>query len=123
MEQNKLKLNGDKTEFLELNAQHRPQPMVDYIKLNTDRVELPFSARNIGVISDQKIPLEKHVAYKCKSLFYHLRNIAKIRNCLSKSDNEILIHAFILDRLQNAHNSEVRLITKSEKSDHITPIL
>ena len=69
MVQNKLKLNRDKTEFLELNAQHRPQPMVDYIKVNTNRVEPPFSARNIGVIFDQKISLENHVAYTSNHRF------------------------------------------------------
>ena len=69
MVQNKLKLNRDKTEFLELNAQHRLQPMVDYIKVNTNRVEPPFSARNIGVIFDQKISLEKHVAYTSNHRF------------------------------------------------------
>ena len=75
MVQNKLKLNQNKTEFLVLNAQHRPQPMIDYIKVNTDRVEPSFfSARNIGAIFDQTISLEKHVAYICKSSFHHLRN-------------------------------------------------
>ena len=83
MVQNKLKLNQDKTEFLVLNAQQRPQPVSDYIKVKTDRVEPSFSARNIGAIFDQKISLEKHVAYICKSSFYYLRNITKIRNCLS----------------------------------------
>ena len=62
-------------------------------KVNTDRVEPSFSARNISAIFDQKIFLGRHAAYMCKSSFYHLRNIAKIRYCLSKSDTEILIHA------------------------------
>ena len=104
MVQNKLKLNQDKTEFLVLNTQQRPQPVIDYIKVKTDRVEPSFSAKNIGAIFDQKISLEKHVAYICKSSFYYLRNITKIRNCLSKSDTEILIHAFIFSKL-NSRNS------------------
>ena len=104
MVQNKLKLNQDKTEFLVLNTQQRPQPVIDYIKVKTDRVEPSFSARNIGAIFDQKISLEKHVAYICKSSFYYLRNITKIRNCLSKSDTGILIHSFIFSRL-NSRNS------------------
>ena len=62
-------------------------------KVNTDRVEPSFSARNISAIFDQKISLGRHAAYMCKSSFYHLRNIAKIRYCLSRSDTEILIHA------------------------------
>ena len=104
MVQNKLKLNQDKTEFLVLNTQQRPQPVIDYIKVKTDRVEPSFSARNIGAIFDQKISLEKHVAYIYKSSFYYLRNITKIRNCLSKSDTEILIHAFIFSKLNSCNS-------------------
>ena len=51
MVQNKLKLNQNKTEFLVLNAQHRPQPMIDYIKVNTDRVEPSFFLHEILVLS------------------------------------------------------------------------
>ena len=104
MVQNKFKLNRDKTEFLVLNAQHRPRPMIDYIKLNSDRIEPSFSARNVGAIFDQNISLEKHVAYICKSSFYHLHNMAKIRNCPSKSDTEILIHAFISSKLDSCNS-------------------
>ena len=31
----------------------------------------------------------------CKTAFYHLRNIAKRRNCLSQDNSETLVHAFI----------------------------
>ena len=31
--------------------------------------------------------------------FYHLRNIARIRNCLSQDDAETLAHAFISSKL------------------------
>ena len=51
MVQNKLKLNQNKTEFLVLNAQHRPQPMIDFIKVNTDRVEPSFFLHEILVLS------------------------------------------------------------------------
>uniref|UniRef100_A0AAZ1XPI3 Uncharacterized protein n=1 Tax=Oreochromis aureus TaxID=47969 RepID=A0AAZ1XPI3_OREAU len=35
----------------------------------------------------------------CKTAFFHLRNISKIRNILSQSDAEKLVHAFITSRL------------------------
>ena len=35
----------------------------------------------------------------CKTAFYHLRNIAKIRNCLSQDNSETLVHAFISSKL------------------------
>ncbi|XP_072770960.1 uncharacterized protein [Nerophis lumbriciformis] len=73
--------------------------------------------------------------------FFHLRNIAKIRSILSTSDAEIIIHAFVTSRLdycnvlfsglpmssikklQLVQNAAARLLTRTRKFDHITPIL
>ena len=85
--------------------------------------------------------LEQYVADICKVCFYHLRNIARIRDYLSLPDTETLVHAFIttkldscnsllvglpkslLDRLQSIQNSAARLITHSKKYEHITPFM
>ena len=82
-----------------------------------------------------------HVNSVVKSSFYHLRNIAKIRNYLSLSSTERLIHAFVTSRLDNCNsvlyglpkcvtnklqlvqNAAARLVVLSSKRDHITPIL
>ena len=45
-------------------------------------IEVSNKGRNIGVIFDSHVNLEKHVMNTCKTAFYHLRKIAKIRNCL-----------------------------------------
>ena len=83
----------------------------------------------------------KHINLTCKSSFYHLRNIARIRKYLSLQSAETLVHAFIsskldnynsllyglpkllIDRLQAVQNASARLIMLSKKRDHITPIL
>ena len=85
--------------------------------------------------------LVKNVTTICKTCFLHLRNIAKIRDSLSQKDTEILVHAFIsfkldscnsllnglpqtlIDRLQAVQNYAARLVTRSAKHNHITPIL
>ena len=77
----------------------------------------------------------------CKTAFYHLRNIAKIRNYLSQDNAETLVHAFIsskldfcnallyglpqsvIDRLQYVQNCAARLVTRTRSSEHITPVL
>ena len=69
-----------------------------------------------------------------KTAFYHLRNIAKIRNCLSQDNAETLVHAFIssksdffnvllmalpqsvIDRLQYVQNCAARLVTRTRSS-------
>ena len=63
---NMLKLNRDKTELLVIGPKHK--------------VSLSNNARNIGVIFDSHVNLEKHVMNTCKTALYHLRKIAKIRN-------------------------------------------
>ena len=35
----------------------------------------------------------------CKTTFYHLQNIAEIRNCPSQDNAETLVHAFISSKL------------------------
>ena len=85
--------------------------------------------------------LDKHVRSVSKACFYHLRNIAKLRTVVSHPELEMIIHAFIssrldycnslftclskssLDRLQLVQNAAARLLTRSRRSCHITPIL
>jgi len=82
-----------------------------------------------------------HVNSICKTSFYHLRSIARIRKFISVNTAETLIHAFmtsrldncnsllyglpktLLDKLQYVQNSAARLVTLSKKHDHITPVL
>ena len=124
---NVLKLNRDKTELPVIGPKHK--------------VNLSNNARNIGVIFDSHVNLEKHVMNTCKTAFYHLRNIAKIRNCLSQDNAETLVHAFIsskldfcnallyglpqsvIDRLRYVQNCAARLVTRTRSSEHITPVL
>ena len=76
-----------------------------------------------------------------KNVYYHLRNIASIRNTLCVDSAEALVLAFIssrldycnsllyglpkksLDRLQRVQNMAARLITGTKITDHITPVL
>ena len=126
---NKLKLNRGKTELLILTASHRPRPPIDAIQVSSERIIPTRSARNIGVILDQEMSLDERVTNICKTCFFHLRNITRIRESLSQKDTEILVHAFItsnlgscnsllcglpqflIDRLQTVQNCAVRLIT------------
>ena len=76
-----------------------------------------------------------------RPVFFHLRNISKIRDCLSPADTEKPVHAFItskldsansllyrlptflIDRLQNVQNAAACIISRTTKYDHITPVL
>ena len=138
---NMLMLNREKTELLVIGPKNKITPPIEGIHVAGEYIEVSSNARNIRVTFDTHMNLEKHVMNTCKTAFYHLCNIARIRNCLSQDEPEILVQAFIsskldfcnallyglpqsvLDRLQYVQNRSARLVTKTSKSEHITPVL
>ena len=69
MVSNKIKLKG-KTELLVLSARHRPPPSIEYIDVSGEWIKPSPSARNIGVIFDEHMSLDKHVTNTCKACFF-----------------------------------------------------
>ena len=139
---NKLNLNGDKTELLVLTARHRPPPPLDSLLIGADIIKASKSAKNIGVWLDSMLSMDVQINNICKTAFFHLRNIAKIRKFLSYRQCEVLIHAFIsskwdhcnvlllyglqksqVKRLQYKQNSAARLLTSTSRYEHVTPVL
>ena len=92
---NRLKLSRNKTEFLVLSAPQRPQPALDSIKIRADITKASKSAKNIGVWLDSVPSMVGQINNICKTAFFHLCNITKIRKFLSHHQCEILIHAFM----------------------------
>ena len=99
MTTNKLKLNTDKTELLILHSKFRLPPRLRSIKIGTDTIEPGNKARNIGVIFDNTVTMSFHINNIVKVAFYHLRNIAKIRKYINVTTADVLVHAFIISKL------------------------
>ncbi len=61
-------------------------------------------------------PLTAHVSSICKTAFFHLKNISKLRPMLSMSNAEHIIHAFMTSRLDYCNallgGCSARLINK-----------
>ena len=138
---NRLKLNKDKTELLYLFSKYNPQQSLPPLRFGTDIIKPSPHARNIGAIFDTTMSMLPHVNNVRKCAFYHLRTISHIRKYLTMQTTEILIHAFVtskldhcnsllynvpknvIKKLQLVQNAATRLITRSKKCDHFTPIL
>ena len=104
MVSNKLKLNGDKTDLLVINARHRPCPLIDHIDVSNFKIKPSDTASNIGVTFDRHMSLDQHVTNICKTCFFHLRKIAKIRDYLSTADTETLVHSLITSKLDSCNS-------------------
>ena len=136
MLRNKLKLNQDKTELLVISPKYRPLPPLDYIRVGEEVIKSSKQDRNLGVGFDQCLDFKEHVKIACKSAFFRIRSIAKIRRNLSQSTTETIAHAFItsrwnycnallyglpkylISRLQLLQNSAARLVTSTRRQEH-----
>ena len=117
MTANKLKLNKDKTELIAISSQHRPRPQLDTLTFGSESVFSTNAARNIGVTMDDKINFEKQVASICKSSFYHIRNIARIKRFLSEESTQALVHSFLTCRLKSLNVFRTVLLVYSGKCE------
>ena len=141
MIRNKLKINDDKTEFLVISSR-RASSRTDFsINIGDAVIKPSSSCRNLGVIFDNNLMLDKHISNVCRSTLFHLRNIGLIRAFITQSAAEQLVHSLVtsrldycnsllyglpdslLNRLQRVQNVAARIIMRRKKSCHITPVL
>ena len=100
-----------------------------------------MSVRNLGLILDNTLGMEKQMNYVYKSCYYQIRNIGLIRKYIHDETCKTLVEALIISgldygnarlynillsltsRLQRVQNCAVRLATHTLKREHITPVL
>ena len=98
------------------------------------------AARNLGVWIGENLPMV-HQIQVCKSAYFKIRNISRIRPFLTQEAAQILMQALILSRLdyanalyyglpdsliqklQHVQNAAAHLVCQVRKYDHITPVL
>ena len=142
MNGNMLKLNTDKTEVIVFSSQ-RNASLIDNVSVTVgDSTITPSSCvRNLGVSLDSRLDMEQHVNSISRSCYAQLRQIGHIRKYLTTDATKSLVSSrvtsrldycnallvgvpnTILSRLQNVQNTAARLISRSSRYSHITPIL
>ena len=142
LSKNKLVNNSDKTEFILFGSKHNlKQVSVHSINVGNAKINITDQVKNLGVIMDKNLSMEKQVNAICKKVFFNIRNIAHIRKCLSRDVTKTAIHALVtphldyansllfgttkrnLDKLQIAQNSAARMIERLKKYDRISHVL
>ena len=112
-----------------------------HFSMDDVQIKPASSVRNIGIIFDSIMSMEDQVTAICKATHYHLRNIGRIRKCITYEACDKLIHALVTSRLdcgngnlyglpisqnyrlQRILNIAARILTLSRPSCSITPIL
>lgn len=137
-----LKLNGNKTEVFLFATKHNLQKL-SHLSLEIEglTVKPVTSVKNLGVNFDSIMAMDSHINYLCKISYFQLRNISQIRRYLTYDATALLINGLITSKLdycnsllfgltesqtskiQKVQNTAARVLTKTSKFEHITPIL
>ncbi len=137
----KLLLNEDKTAFLLIGTkQQLAKVNISHVIVGEASIAPQSPVKNLGVWLDSNLSMVDHITKTSSAAFYHLYNIRRIRIFLTKECTEILIHAFIsnrldycnsllgvperhLHKLQRVQNAAARLIFQESRYCHIKPLL
>ncbi len=112
-----LLLNSEKAEVLIIGPKTPTSNNLEHcLTLDGCSVNSSSSVRNLGVLFDSNPSFKSHVSSICKTAFFHLKNISKLRPMLSMSNAEMLINAFMTSRLDYCNallgGCSARLINK-----------
>lgn len=142
MSNNSLQLNENKSDVILIGTPHQiKQAGITRITINGHPIPLSSLVTSLGVKLDPSLSFDAHVKSICQTSFFHLRNISRLRPSLCQGDAEKLVHAFIssrldycnsllaglpnktIQRLQHVQNSAARVLTRTRRHQHITPVL
>ncbi|KAK7092477.1 hypothetical protein V1264_008215 [Littorina saxatilis] len=146
MEENKLKLNDDKTEAMRFSYSTPTHAksiseLPQAISLNNIDIKFSDTSRDLGVFFDKDLSMKQHVVQTCKAARMEIRRIGSIRQYLTEDATKRLVCSGILSRLDNCNsllaecpksvtkplqlvqNAAARLVFRTHMKQSVTPLL
>jgi hypothetical protein len=142
MSTNFLKLNSEKAELLLIGNPKRLAKINNFqLTIGDSTVKPSTSARNLGVIFDDALSFKAFTLKSASAAAFHIRSLAMIRDHLPRDLTSSLCTSLVLSRLdycnsllagipkcslrplQLAQNMAARLVFRTSKYSHVTPLL
>ena len=140
---NNLKINDDKTEFLQITSPYLKTKLPGNTQLQIGQHNIPVSncCKSLGVMLDCHLNMTEQINYVSRSWQFHLRNIGAIRHLIPDHAAAQLVHSLVSSRLdycnsllyglpnyrikslQRVQNVAARIVSRCDKKCHITPVL
>ena len=118
-------LNSDKTEMLVLGLKKQRDLLLNLtINLDGCTVVSNKTVKDLCVTLDPNLSFDKHIKTVSRTAFFHLRNIAKINQCIYAFDTSRLDYCNALlsvypdkalNELQLVLNTAARILTRTKK--------
>ena len=117
MHGNVLKQNEYKTEIIVFTSERNAGLVNDIsVTVGDSDIKPSLCVRNLGAWLDSRMDMERHVNSFCKSCFGQIRQIGHIRKYLIMDATKSLVNSLVTSRA-------ARVVTKTSRYCHITPIL
>jgi hypothetical protein len=142
MKSNLLMLNDSKTEVALIGTKQQLGKLGNLeLSVGDANIKPCTKVKNLGVIFDNNMTMEDQVNNICKTSYFYIRLLGKLRKFLDKETGAMITHAFITSRLdycnsllygissslvaklQRILNTAARIVTRTKISNHITPVL
>ena len=142
MLQNKLMLNDRKTELLVIGTSRQVSKFKSNgISVGDTAIKPSHNVRNLGVLFDTQLNMESQIISVCKSAYYMIYNLRRIRKYFDQDSMKTVVHACItskldycnsllyglplsqIAKLQRVQNTCARLICNLPKFAHVIPLL
>jgi len=142
---NGLTLNPTKSEAILLSTRQRLDKLASlgFTSVAFDGAPIPFNEEihTLGVTIDSQLSFNTHVDNLCRTGYYHIRGIRRIRNVISESDANALASSFVqtrldycnsllfntsefnLNRMQRLQNCLARVVTQQSRNTSSAVIL
>ena len=89
-----------KSEFLVIGTpQQISKISIDGVRVGSSNLIPSVTARNLGVYFDTNLTMETHVKNICKSTYYLLYNLRRIRKYFDQESMKLVVHALITSKL------------------------
>ena len=110
MDENRLKMNNDKTEFILFGSKLQlDKCKTKTLNVNNTEIKLSDKIKYVGVLLDQKLNLKQHITSKCQTVMLNIQCIKNLRHVLTQEAMEILILGTVMSHLDYCNSILVGL--------------
>ena len=123
MEENKLKLNNDKTEAIHFSSSSSANTTLQHpqtVSLSNTDVEFTGTVHHLSFIFDSDLSIKQHIIKTCKAAYIEIRHVSSIRQYLTEDAAKTIVNSCILSSLDYC-NSLLQFPTGYPQSHQTTP--
>ena len=141
MGENRLKMNGDKTEIVYFGSKHQLEKcQEDSITVLDSKIQRKPCIRYLGAHLDSELKLTEHIKVKTKKAMFSLLLIRNIRKYIDENTCKTLVSSLVMSHLdycstillgttgknikmyQKVQNIAAKIICKKGKYEHVTDL-